>query len=112
MHVESGNEIEINRDTGLCDRMPYIYMTKIQARFAMLHTVRNNFEGFTKNVFERDTLATEVQAMLEHPIHSSFKEMSRHGTLRDFRVTIQDVFNALEIFGPDLTGAHGKKSGT
>ena len=34
--------------------------------------------------------------------------MVRHRTVSEFPITIQDVSNTLEIFGPDLSGVRGK----
>ena len=31
-----------------------------------------------------------------------------HRTLSEFHITVQDVSNELEIFGPDLEEVHGK----
>ena len=71
----SGEDIVFKRDTGLCNRMPYIDMRENHAGLALLQTVRKNFEGFTKKQAEKALLARNVQAMVGHPSDGEFNQM-------------------------------------
>ena len=109
MHAADGTSVVFKRYTCICDHIPYLYMLKIKSGLAMLHMVRNHFEGFTKKQIEKATLASEVQAMIGYPTDSTFKYIVRHRALSDFPVTFQEVSNSLAIFGPGLSGVCGKK---
>ena len=43
-----GKKIVFEQDSGLCNRMPYIDMREVTEGFAMVQTVHQNFEGYTK----------------------------------------------------------------
>lgn len=70
-----GKEIVFKRDTGLCNRMPYIDMREHQGAFAMVQTVRDKFEGYTKRQVEKAILARKAQALVGHPSDVEFKKM-------------------------------------
>ena len=108
MYAADGTEVVFKRYTCIFDHIPYLYMLKIKSGLAMLHMVRNHFEGFTKKQIEKSTLASEVQAMIGYPTDSNFKYIVRHRALSDFPVTFQEVSNSLAIFGPGLSGVCGK----
>ena len=46
--------------------------------------------------------------MVRHPTERSFKDKLKDRTLSECYVTVQELSNALAIFGPDLEGVHGK----
>ena len=48
VYTPSGTKIPFKRDKGLCNRMPYVDMREQKEAFAMVETVRSNFEGYTK----------------------------------------------------------------
>ena len=104
----SGKRIVFQRDTGLCNRMPYIDMREHQDGIDMVNTVRKNFEGFTRKQVEKAVLAREVQAMVAVPTEAEFKKMVSSKSLSDCPVTVDDVANARAIFGPDRAGLRGK----
>ena len=62
-----GKDIVFKKDTGLCEGMSYINMREHQEGVAMLETVRNNFEGYTKKQVENAILARKMKAMVAHP---------------------------------------------
>ena len=43
-----GKTITFNRDSGVCQGMPYIDLRDNNDRICMIETVRKNFAGFTK----------------------------------------------------------------
>ena len=62
-----GKKIVFEQDSGLCNRMPYIDMREVTEGFAMVQTVRQNFEGYTKKQVEKAIAARKLQAMMAHP---------------------------------------------
>ena len=55
----SGESIVFKRDTGVCAGMPYIDMREHHEGFAMIKTVRKNFEGFTRKQVEDAIMARD-----------------------------------------------------
>ena len=43
-----GESIHFERDTGLCKGMPFLDLCKHKEGFALIETVRKNFEGYSK----------------------------------------------------------------
>ena len=103
-----GKKIVFQRDTGLCNRMPYIDMREHKEAFALLQTVQKNFEGFTQRQVKQAKLARRTQAMVCHPTDDKFKQMVSSKTLRNCHLKVKDVTNAQAIFGPYLPGLGGK----
>ena len=102
-----GKTIVFQRDTGLCNRMPYIDMREHKEAFALLQTVGKNFEGFTQRQVRQAKLARRAQAMVEHPTDDKFKQMVSSKSFTNCRVKVRDVTNARTIFGPYLPGLGG-----
>ena len=88
--------------------MPYIDMREHKEAFALLQTVRKNFEGFTKRQIKQAKLARRAQAMVGHPTDEKFKQMVSSKSFANCRVKVKDVTNARAIFGPYLPGLGGK----
>ena len=40
--------LKYNRDIGLCDRLPYLYLKQHKDTVVMIQTVRQNYEGHNK----------------------------------------------------------------
>ena len=109
-----GKDIKFERDTGLCNRMPFIDLRKHHEGIAMLETVRANFEGYTKKQVERAILARRLQSMLAHPPDEKLKELVSNPGY-DTKVTPESITNAKSIFGPNrarLVGATVRKKPT
>ena len=105
--TSQGKEIVFKRDSGLCNRMPYIDLREHQEGVIMLETVRKNFEGYTKKQVKKAILAREAQAMVSYPLDDKFKQMVSHENLRSCNVKVEDITNARTFFGqnrPRLKG--------
>ena len=61
MTTPQGEVIVFERDTGMCNRMPYIDLREHAEGLVMLETVEKNMEMFTKREIERAQLADVVQ---------------------------------------------------
>ncbi len=74
----------------------------------LVNTVRENFEGYTRHDVERAREARCIQGMIANPTKRKFAGMVREKLLTNCPITIRDVENANQIFGPDLANLRGK----
>eukprot|EP00970_Alexandrium_tamarense_P013771 scaffold3678_cov106-Alexandrium_tamarense.AAC.5 len=95
-----GERIVFKRDTGLCDRLPYVNVRKNRNALAMIQMVRDSYEGFTKKEIEMATLARKVQAMVGHPTDPKFKDMVSNKVISNCPIKVIGITNAARIFGP------------
>ena len=85
--------------------MPYIHMKEHHEAFAMVQTVRKQFEGFTKREMKKAILAWKLQAMLGHPSDQKLKQMVSLRSLwnsRKSRITSAAITHACTIFSQKL----------
>ena len=55
-------------------------------------------------------MARVAQSKVAHPPDSKFKLMVNSPSLKNCPVTVQDITNSREIFGPDLPGLQGRST--
>ena len=103
----AGKKIVFKRDTGVCAGMPYIDMREHQEAFAMIETVRKNFEGFTQKQVQDAILARDEQAMLAYPPDQEFNRMVSHKSLKNPRSKPHAISDASAIFGATRAGVRG-----
>ena len=108
IHCPDGTKLTLERDTGVCQGFPYLDMRKHKEHVAMLQTVRDNMEGFTKREVRDAILARRTQAMVGHPSDSDFAEMVSRTVLDDCPVKPPAVSNAIAIFDRDRATIPGK----
>ncbi len=78
----------------------------------MVHTVRGNFEGYTKHNIKKAQEARLLQGMIGNPTEREFKGMVREKLIANCPVTVRNIQNADQIFGPDLANLRGKTTRT
>ncbi len=77
-----GKEITfLQEENGVCRGFPYIDMQSIDA-LAMVQTLRQRYQGFTKCKVKVAIVACRAQAMTGHPTDAQFVEMVRNNTLK------------------------------
>jgi hypothetical protein len=77
-----GEEITFHREEdGMCRGSPYIDMQS-KAAVAMIQTVCQRYEGFTKRKVQDAITACKAQAMTGHPTDAQFLEMVRNKTIK------------------------------
>jgi hypothetical protein len=74
----------------------------------MVNTVRKNFEGFTKHEIKMAQEARRLQGMIGNPTDREFTGIVREKHIANCPVTVHDVQNANQNFGPDLANLRGK----
>jgi hypothetical protein len=72
---------------------------------ALVQTVRENCEGYTKREVLRAKEACRAQAMIGNP---SKEGMVSSNMIKNCSITPSDIANAKEIFGPALVSVRGK----
>ena len=75
---------------------------------ALVQTVRENYEGYTKRKVLRANKACRAQAMIGNPSKGDFKGMMSSNMIKNCSVTPSDIANTKEIFGPALASVQGK----
>ncbi len=74
----------------------------------MVNTVRKNFEGFIKHEIKMAQEARKLQGMIGNPMDREFTGMVHEKLIANSPVTVHDVQDAYQIFGPDLANLRGK----
>jgi hypothetical protein len=83
--------------------------TKGNAEHTMLvETVRENFEGFTKNEVLKAKQARRAQAMMGNPSEKDFKGVVSNHLISNCPITVHDITNSRAIHGPALASVRGK----
>ncbi len=75
---------------------------------ALMQTVIENFEGYTKREVLRAKEARCAQAMIGNPSKGDFKGMVSNNMINNCSITPSGIANAKEIFGPALASMRGK----
>ncbi len=81
-------------------------------KLMLVNTVRGNFEGYTRHEVKRAREAQCIQGMIANPTEREFAGMVHEQLLTNCPVTVRDVDNANQIFGPDLANLRGKATRT
>ncbi len=103
-----GKEITFHREEdGVCRGFPYIDMQS-KAAVAMIQTIRQHYEGFTKREVQDAIAARKAQTMTGHLTDAQFLEMVRNETIKNCPIKPKHITNARSIFGPSIAGVHRK----
>ena len=108
-----GVTITFKRYTGICRVMPYIDLREEKTGLAMIQTICQNFEVFTRREVLRAKLAREVQSRIGHLPDEKFKHIIRAGKkqgLKNCPINVKDVSNSLAIYGPNRPILRGTKT--
>ena len=96
-----GKIITFKVDMGdtLTKGMPYLDMRDKQA-VALLNTVRDNFEGYTKRQIQKAIEARKLQAKLAYPTDEKLMEMVSGSGFKNCDTTASDVKVSKAVFWP------------
>jgi hypothetical protein len=81
-------------------------------KIMLMNTARGNFEGYMRQKVERAREAQRIQGMIANPTEREFAGMVREQLLTNCPVTVREVDNANQIFGPDLANLREKGTNT
>ena len=84
--------------------LPYIDLdtSAYDAATILLHTVRSNYEGFTKKDIKAAKAARKLQGMIGSPSEKDYGGMVSSNMIKNNPMDSTDVSNVCAIFGPDL----------
>ncbi len=91
----------------VCRGFPYIAMQSTDA-VAMIQTVCQQYEGFTKCKVQDATAAHKAQATTGHPTNAQFLKMVSNNSIKNCPVKPGHITNAHSIFGPSITEVCGR----
>ncbi len=117
---DQGGVFQVHMDEGIIEFKPsawgILYHNVLDPEsnieLMLLNIVRGNFEGYTCHKVKRAREAQHIQGMIANPTEREFAGMVREQILTNCPVTVCDVDNANQIFGPDLANLRGKATRT
>jgi hypothetical protein len=74
----------------------------------LVNTVREYFEGCTRQDFKRAREAQRIQGMIANPTKREFAGMVREELLTNCPFIVRNIDNANQFFGPNLANLRGK----
>jgi hypothetical protein len=74
----------------------------------MVTTVWGNLKGYTRHKIEKAQEARRLQGMIRNPTGRELAGMVCEKLIANRPVTVQDLHNANQIFGPDIANLRGK----
>jgi hypothetical protein len=80
--------------------------------YVLVNTVQGNFIGYTRHKIKKAQETRRLQGMIGNPTKQEFAGIVREKHITNCPVTVQDVRNAHQIFGPDLAYLRGKTTRT
>ncbi len=80
--------------------------------YVLVNTVRGNFKGYTRHGIKKAQEARKLQGMIGNPTKQEFVGKVWEKLITNCPVTVQDVHNANQFFGPDLANLRGKTTRT
>jgi len=88
----------------------YVYTVPIMSyeKTALVTTVNENMQRYSKREVKSASLAREVMANLGYPSTKTLIDMIKAGTISDIPVTAQDVWRSEHIWGRDVNSLKGK----
>eukprot|EP00804_Cyclotella_cryptica_P025530 CCRYP_012008-RA/>CCRYP_012008-RA protein AED:0.36 eAED:0.36 QI:0/-1/0/1/-1/1/1/0/251 len=95
-------------------RFPYFDLSKDNTGAAamLVQSIRQNFEGYTREEVERAILSRKMQGREGHPSKAAFKRevswTSPSSLFNDSPITTKDITNSRKIFGPSTACMKGK----
>jgi hypothetical protein len=113
---DQGGVFQVHTDGGIAEFKPSsrglhyhdISDPSSNIELMLVNTVRENFEGYTRHDVVRDREARRIQGMIANLTEREFAGMVREKLLTNCPITVRNVENSNQIFGPDLANLRGK----
>ena len=110
VRTPEGKSLRFQRDTGMTHGFPYLDLSDAAnlEGYSCVQTMRKKYEGFTKREVEKAILARKMQLRIGIPSDREFMKLVSRNQIKNADFTVQDIANALVIFGPCLENTRGK----
>ena len=124
VYLPRGEKLVFKQDTRNLKNMPFIEMGDIVEAFAHanieadqdikaiqernIQTVCMKMKDFSRREVKGAIAARKAQIMLADPPDARFKQLVNSDSIKNCKVTAQDISNSRVVFGPDLPGLQGK----
>ncbi len=113
---DQGGVFQVHTDGGIVEFKPSsrglhyhdVSDPSSNAELMLVNTVRENFKGYTRQDVKRAREARRIQGMIANPTKREFAGMVREKLLTNCPITVRNVDNANQIFGPNLANLWGK----
>ena len=110
---ENGNKFIVHKPDGTkvifkMSKQGLYYHDTRDRDVILLNTVAENKAQFSNREIEGATKARELYGQVGYPSQADFINIVRYGMINDCKITVQDIKNALSIFGPDIFALKGK----
>ena len=100
-------DITFKRDKGLCTGMPCIDLREHKEGLVMIETFCKNMGGHTPEQIKGFQLAREAQGCVVHPSDGVFKQMFSDNIPENMPISLNNVSDALAIYGPSISRLKG-----
>ena len=74
----------------------------------VVNTVEENMKRFTEREINRASLARRLQTVLGYPSDKALARMITSGAMQNAPISVNDLYNAIRIWGPNLGALKGK----
>ncbi len=117
---DQGGVFQVHTDEGIVELKPSarglhyhnVSDPERNIKLMLVNTVRGNFKGYTCHEVKRARELQCIQGMIVKPTEREFAGMVHEELLTNCPVTVRDIDNANQIFGPDLANLRGKVTRT
>ena len=105
-----GKDITFKRDKGVCTGVPYIDLREQKESIVMIETVRENMGGNTPEKIKGAQLARIAQGCVVLPTDGVLKQMVTDNTPENMPIGLDNVADALAIYGPHVSRLKGAET--
>jgi hypothetical protein len=110
--VPDGGEYHFKKPSSslyVCDFDKYPVVYKINAAIALVQTVSQSEQLYTKREVEDARKAKEIIKQLAYPSIKDMVSLIKNGVIINLPITVHDVYRAaFRIYGPDIASLEGK----
>ena len=105
-----GKYISFKSDKGVCTGMPYIDLRDQKEGLVMIEIIRKNMGVNTPETLKGSQLARVAQGRVGNPPDGVLKKMVSYNIPKNMPIGINNVTDALAIYGPPVSRLKGAKT--
>ena len=110
VNTPEGKGITFNCDNEVCTGIPYINLREQKEGLVMIETVQKNMGCNTTEQIKGDQLARLAQGCVGHPQDGVLKQTVSDNIPENMPIGIDNVADALAIYGPPVSRLKGAKT--